>query len=448
MISTAHRSFQSDLLRRLPPPGTRNLIRQGPDPETAADTIIRAPVQPHGVGTALLNILEMLDFRLYHGTENLRAGKIRNWYGFCRRFPAILSGFRGPLPAVPVTLQPLKEPLGRQDPDAGGIPFAPVAALEGRTQGRGIVGEESRLQHILTVFQFQVVVVQKAAAAVPVIDVLIDQDAGVELGRQPVRERPADGMAQGGSQVTAPVVVPPRRGRTAGRVMASQPSSSSSTLAGSLLSAGLGRSFVPAAGAGGRRAATQERSWSIACSEARRASHSSRSSRMGKKDCRMIPFLICRMRARDEKPPELPSHNKWRNPGGMFAPLFQIFEKISAGRIRARLVRRRQNDRLPDILQILIEGAKCGPQNQRILECKVKAFSVNIRPRRGQRGHRSLTLNVKMESRYAVRYVLRQRFAVWRGRSTKQADHPEMSPGISTDLYLLNPEQEKICAFA
>mgnify|MGYP001336479391 CR=1 FL=1 len=106
-----------------------------------------------------------------------------------------------------MALQPLGERLGGQDPDAGGVPFAPVAALEGGAEGGGIVGEERRLQHILAVLQLQVVVVQKAAARA--VDMFIGQDADVELGRQPVRERPADGCAQGVGQEAAAVAVAP-----------------------------------------------------------------------------------------------------------------------------------------------------------------------------------------------------------------------------------------------
>ena len=84
-----------------------------------------------------------------------------------------------------MALQPLGERLGGQDPDAGGVPFAPVAALEGGAEGGGIVGEERRLQHILAVLQLQVVVVQKAAARA--VDMFIGQDADVELERQPSR---------------------------------------------------------------------------------------------------------------------------------------------------------------------------------------------------------------------------------------------------------------------
>ena len=49
--------------------------------------------------------------------------------------------------------------------------------------------------------------VRKAAARA--VDVFIGQDADVELGRQPVRERPADGCAQGVGQEAAPVTVAP-----------------------------------------------------------------------------------------------------------------------------------------------------------------------------------------------------------------------------------------------
>ena len=49
--------------------------------------------------------------------------------------------------------------------------------------------------------------VQKAAARA--VDMFIGQDADVELGRQPVRERLADGCAQGVGQEAAPVAVAP-----------------------------------------------------------------------------------------------------------------------------------------------------------------------------------------------------------------------------------------------
>ena len=80
-----------------------------------------------------------------------------------------------------MALQPLGERFGGQNPDAGGVPVPPSAALKGGAEGGGVVGEERRLQHILAVLQLQVVVVQKAAARA--VDMFIGQDADVELGR-------------------------------------------------------------------------------------------------------------------------------------------------------------------------------------------------------------------------------------------------------------------------
>ena len=113
----------------------------------------------------------------------------------------------GAVPVFPVGLQPFRELLRHQDPNAGGISLVPVSALEGGAQGGGVVGEKGCLQYILRVLQLQVVVIQETPGLALVVDVLIGQDAGVELGRQLVRERLADVLAQDVVQKATPVVV-------------------------------------------------------------------------------------------------------------------------------------------------------------------------------------------------------------------------------------------------
>ena len=91
------------------------------------------------------------------------------------------SGFRGICPANFVCFQPRGELSCRYDPDAGALRFSKVTALKGRAESGTVVGEKRRFQHILTVFQFQIIVVGEAALAARGIDVLVDQNAGVKL---------------------------------------------------------------------------------------------------------------------------------------------------------------------------------------------------------------------------------------------------------------------------
>ena len=128
-----------------------------------------------------------------------------------------------------------------------------------------VSGKEGRLQHIPTVLQLQIFVTEKRR----------------------LRLRP----------------LPLRGDRAAGRVRISQLFSSNSTLPGSLVSAGIGKSFVPTAGSDG-------------------------------------------MKAREGAPCPF-SHSARR-----------FLKKELAGRVHVRLVYRRRNGRLPDTLHSLIESAK------------------------------------------------------------------------------------------
>lgn len=78
-------------------------------------------------------------------------------------------------------LQPPWELLRRQDPDAGAVVLSAVATLKGRAEGRGVVDQKCRFQHILTVLQFQIIVVNKSVSVADVIDMFIDQHTGTEL---------------------------------------------------------------------------------------------------------------------------------------------------------------------------------------------------------------------------------------------------------------------------
>lgn len=120
------------------------------------------------------------------------------------------SCFRWRLPAFRVGFQPLRELFRRQDPDAGSVLSSVVAALECGAKGRCVVGEKGRLQYILAVLQFQIVVVDKTAAAGQAVDVFIDQYAGAELRPGPVRKIIADGSAERLHEKTRPIFfIPP-----------------------------------------------------------------------------------------------------------------------------------------------------------------------------------------------------------------------------------------------
>ena len=105
--------------------------------------------------------------------------------------------------------QPFRELLRRQDPDTGSVLLSPVTALKRRAKGSCIVCEEGYLQRILTVLQLQIVVVDKTATAAEVIDVLIDQHAGMELRLIMFREGPANGIPQQSGKKPGAVSVSP-----------------------------------------------------------------------------------------------------------------------------------------------------------------------------------------------------------------------------------------------
>ena len=106
--------------------------------------------------------------------------------------------------------QPFRELFRRQDPDTGPILFSTVTALKRRAKGSRIVCKEGCLQYILTVLQFQIVVVGKTATAAYIIDVLIHQHAGTELRMVMLREGPADGIPQqSGKKPGAVSIIPP-----------------------------------------------------------------------------------------------------------------------------------------------------------------------------------------------------------------------------------------------
>lgn len=122
--------------------------------------------------------MQIKAFPFQYTTENVQLSQNRFWYRFSG---LLLHDFGAALPALRITLQPLWELLRRQDPDAGAVALSTVAALKGRAEGGGIVDQKRRFQYILTVLQFQIIVVNKSVAAADVIDMFIDQHTGTEL---------------------------------------------------------------------------------------------------------------------------------------------------------------------------------------------------------------------------------------------------------------------------
>ena len=100
-----------------------------------------------------------------HNTENLQGVFDQNRYVF---FSLFLHSFGGAVPTFRMTFQPIRELFRRQDPDTGSVLLSPVTALKRRAKGCCIVCEEGCLQYILTVLQFQIVVVDKTATAADV----------------------------------------------------------------------------------------------------------------------------------------------------------------------------------------------------------------------------------------------------------------------------------------
>ena len=144
-----------------------------------------------------------------HNTENLQGVFDRNRYVF---FGLFLHIFGGAFPTFRITFQPFRELFRRQDPDTGPVLFSPMAALKRRAKGSRIVCEEGCLQYILTVLQFQIVVVGKTATAAYIIDVLIHQHAGTELRLIMLWKGPTNGIPQqSGKKPGAVSIIPPQR---------------------------------------------------------------------------------------------------------------------------------------------------------------------------------------------------------------------------------------------
>lgn len=224
------------------------------------------PTQSHPRLFGIRNPLRPNGLTVLHNTENLQGVFDQNRYVF---FGLFLHSFGGAFPAFRMTFQPFRELLRRQDPDTGSVLLSPVTALKRRAKGSRIVCEEGCLQYILTVLQFQIVVVYKTAVAVDVIDVLIHQHAGTELRlvmfsgkalRMESRSSPARNRERSASS---------RRGIIPGRETASQPSGVISTTAAWLLSENASPGTVCT---GSRTAAAYCRSWMAAFSADRTAS--------------------------------------------------------------------------------------------------------------------------------------------------------------------------------
>ena len=147
--------------------------------ETAcAGTRLLYQANTHAVQISERNPLQINAFPLQYITENMQFPQNRFWYRFSG---LLLHDFGAALPTLRIMLQPPWELLRRQDPDAGAVVLSMVAALKGRAEGRGVVDQKCRFQHILTVLQFQIIVVNKSVAATDVIDMFIDQHTGTEL---------------------------------------------------------------------------------------------------------------------------------------------------------------------------------------------------------------------------------------------------------------------------
>ena len=82
-----------------------------------------------------------------------------------------------------------------------------MAALKGRAESRGVVDQKGRFQHILTVLQFHVVMVDKAPVAAEIVDVLIHQHAGTKLWRKLIPVFLSDNLPQQACQIAGTVFI-------------------------------------------------------------------------------------------------------------------------------------------------------------------------------------------------------------------------------------------------
>ena len=106
--------------------------------------------------------------------------------------------------------EPYFELLRGEDPDACPRFLTRVAALEHTAEDGRIIGQKGRLQHILAVLQFQIVMVGDASARIgSIVYLLVDQHAGLEFRQRPVLTITADGCPQRFIQKSCSVLFSP-----------------------------------------------------------------------------------------------------------------------------------------------------------------------------------------------------------------------------------------------
>lgn len=75
-----------------------------------------------------------------------------------------------------VPFQPFGELFRRQYPDVGAVLRTPMTALKSGAERRGVVGQKGCFQHVLTMLQLQIIMVDEAAVLAESVDVLISWD--------------------------------------------------------------------------------------------------------------------------------------------------------------------------------------------------------------------------------------------------------------------------------
>ena len=99
----------------------------------------------------------------------------------------LIFRFLGFLPRCFVLAEPNFKLLRCKDPDACSHLLTRVAALEHTAEAGRIIGQKGRLQHILAVLQFQIVMVCHSPAWIGrIVNMLVDQHTGLEFRQSPV----------------------------------------------------------------------------------------------------------------------------------------------------------------------------------------------------------------------------------------------------------------------
>ena len=106
----------------------------------------------------------------------------------------LIFRFLGFLPRCFVLTEPNFKLLRGKDPDACSHLLTRVAALEHTAEAGRIIGQKGRLQHILAVLQFQIVMVCHSPAWIGrIVNMLVDQHAGLEFRQRLILIITADG---------------------------------------------------------------------------------------------------------------------------------------------------------------------------------------------------------------------------------------------------------------